>query len=113
MVEILKITDRREKVERFEELAQYIQVDEPKKSIVLSLLSDFVYYEKKINDLRQFPLYIVNKNNPLQQKKLPAFNMLKDYQAQKNDIAVKILRTLIGENIEEGLADKLEKLFNE
>ena len=39
--------------------------------------------------------------------------MLKDYQAQKNDTAVKILRTLSNENLEEGLADKLEKLFNE
>ena len=98
---------------RYEELSSLINVDEPKKSIVLSLLSDFVFYEEKIEELRKYPQYLVNPRNPLQQKKLPVHNMLKDYQAQKNDIAVKILRTLSNENLEEGLADKLEKLFNE
>lgn len=98
---------------RFEELSSYINVDEPKKSIVLSLLSDFVFYESKINELRKYPQYLINPNNPLQQKKLPAHNMLKDYQAQKNDIAVKILRTLVGEEIEESALIKALQQFND
>ena len=89
-------------MERYDELAAYIKdLDEPKKSIVLSLLSDFVFYESKIKELRKYPQYIVNPRNPLQQKKLPIHNMLKDYQAQKNDIATKISRMIDGETTEE------------
>ena len=59
------------------------------------------FLEEQINNLRDYPRYIVNPKNPTQQKKLPVHDMLKDYQAQKNDIATKILRTLDGETIEE------------
>lgn len=87
---------------RFEEIASHLEnVDESKKEFVLSLLSDFVFYEEKINELRKYPQYIINPNNPLQQKALPVHRILKDYQAQKNDIATKILRTLQGEVGEE------------
>lgn len=87
---------------RFEEISKHLDnVDESKKEFVLSLLSDFVFYEEKIKELRKYPQYIINPNNPLQQKTLPVHRILKDYQAQKNDIAVKILRTLQGEVGEE------------
>ena len=89
-------------MERFEELASHLQnVDESKREIILSLLVDFVFYEEKINELRKLPQYIINPNNPLQQKKLPVHSILKDYQAQKNDIATKILRSLVNEIGEE------------
>ncbi len=101
-------------MERYEELASHIKdLEEPKKSLVLSLLKDFVFYESKINELRKYPQYIVNPRNPLQQKKLPVHNMLKDYQAQKNDIAVKVLRTLQGEAVEESALMKALEQFNE
>lgn len=87
---------------RFEELASHLtNVDESKKEIILSLLSDFVFYENKIKELRSYPQYIINPKNPQQQKVLPVHRILKDYQAQKNDIATKILRTLQGEAVEE------------
>lgn len=87
---------------RYEELSSYIKdLEEPKKSIVLSLLSDFVFYENKINELRNYPQYIINPRNPQQQKTLPVHRIIKDFQAQKNDIAVKILRTLVNEQVEE------------
>ena len=87
---------------RFDELASHLEnLDESKKEIVLSLLSDFVFYEQKINELRDVPQYIINPKNPRQQKKLPIHDVMKNYQAQKNDIAVKILRTLQGEVPEE------------
>ena len=99
---------------RLEELASYIEnVDQSKKEIILSLLSDFVYYEEKIHDLREYPQYIINPNNPLQQKALPVHRILKDYQAQKNDIATKILRTLQGEVGEESALMKALGEFNE
>lgn len=101
-------------MERYEELASYINdLDEPKKSLVLSLLKDFVFYESKINELRKYPQYIINPQNTLQQKKLPVHNMLKDFQAQKNDIATKISRMLDGEVVEESALMKALEQFNE
>ena len=57
--------------------------------------------KKKIEELRKYPQYIVNPHNTLQQKKLPVHNMIKDFQAQKNDIATKISRMIDGEITEE------------
>lgn len=99
-------------MERFEELAAYIKCDEPKKSLILSLLSDFVFYEAKIEELRKYPQYVINPHNPLQQKKLPVHNMIKDYQAQKNDIATKISRMIDGETLEESALMKALSEFN-
>ena len=87
---------------RFEELASKIgTIDEAKKGLVLSLLSDFVFIEEQIDILREYPRYLINENNPKQQKKLPVHDMLKDLQAQKNDISTKILRAIDGETGEE------------
>ena len=98
---------------RYNELAENLKtVDETKKGFVLSLLSDFIFIEGQIEDLRKFPRYIINPANPKQQKKLPVHDMLKDYQAQKNDIAVKILRTLDGEIGEESALVKALKSIN-
>lgn len=99
---------------RYEELASHIEnIDDAKKGFILSLLSDFVFIEDQIKNLRKYPRYIINPNNPKQQKKLPVHDMLKDYQAQKNDIAVKILRTLDGENFEESPLLKALEKFND
>lgn len=87
---------------RYEELSKSLdKINESKKGILLSLLRDFCFLEEQIEKLRDYPRYIVNPKNTTQQKKLPVHDMLKDYQAQKNDIATKILRTLDGEAIEE------------
>lgn len=80
---------------RYEELASKLNdVKEPKKSFILSLLKDFVWLEEQIDVLRKYPRYQINPNNPTQQIKLEVHSMLKDYQAQKDDIATKILRSL-------------------
>ena len=87
---------------RYEELAASLDgIEAGKKGFILSLLSDFVFIEEQIEKLREYPRYVINPANPKQQKKLPVHDMLKDYQAQKNDIAVKILRTIGGEAGEE------------
>lgn len=97
---------------RYEELASHLEnVDESKKEIVLSLLSDFVFYEEKILELRKYPQYIINPKNPQLQKTLPVHKILKDYQAQKNDIATKILRTLVNEIGEESALAKALRDF--
>lgn len=98
---------------RFEELAKTVEgVDESKKALIHSLLKDFVFLEEQIDDLRNYPRYIINPKDPRQQKKLPVHDMLKDYQAQKNDITTKILRTLDNDPIDESPLIKALARFN-
>ena len=100
-------------MERYDELAAILQeVREPKKSFIMSLLKDFVWLEEQIEALRQYPRYIINPNNPREQRKLEVHNMLKDYQAQKDDIATKILRGLDDDVTEESpLAKALARFY--
>lgn len=87
---------------RYDELAAELGgVKEPKRSFILSLLKDFVWLEEQITELRQYPRYIISPYNPQNQIKLEVHNMIKDFQAQKNDIATKILRSLDSETTEE------------
>lgn len=69
---------------------------EPKKSILVNLFKDFLWLDEQINALRAFPRYLIDDDNPRNQKKLPVHDLIKDYQAQKDDIANKILRSLDG-----------------
>lgn len=93
---------------RYQELSETIKgLDESKKVFVLSLLKDFVFIEEQIEELRKYPRFKINPKNPEQQIKLPVHEMLKDFQAQKNDIVVKILRTLDNEKIDESPLLKL------
>lgn len=99
---------------RFDELKDILEdIKEPKKSFVLSLLKDFVWLEAEIEDLRKYPRYLIDPKNPKQQKKLEVHNMLKDFQAQKNDIATKILRSFDKETGQESALSKLLSEFND
>lgn len=99
---------------RYEELeSKLTEVKEPKRSFILSLLKDYVWLEEQIEALRKYPRYIVNPADPTQQKKLEVHNMLKDFQAQKNDIAVKILRSLDNDTMEESPLLKALAAFND
>lgn len=99
---------------RYDELAAKCEdIKEPKKSFILSLLKDYVWLELQIEELRKYPRYIINPANPKQQKKLEVHNMLKDYQAQKNDIAVKILRSFDNDEAGESLLLKALAKFND
>ena len=87
---------------RLDELTNVLNdVKEPKKSFILSLLKDFVWLEEQIDALREYPRYKINPNDPTKQIKLEVHNMIKDYQAQKDDIATKILRTLDNDKLGE------------
>ena len=99
---------------RYDELASKLNnVDEAKRGFILSLLKDFVFLEDQIEELRKYPRYIINKSDPRQQKKLPVHDLIKDYQAQKNDIATKILRSLDKEAGEESPLLKALARFND
>ena len=86
-------------------------IPEPKKGILMNLFKDFVWLDRQIEALRRFPRYLVDEKNPRNQKKLAVHDMLKDYQAQKNDIATKILRSLDGESEGESALAKALKEF--
>lgn len=99
---------------RYDELAAKLNnIDEAKQGFILSLLKDFCIIEQRIEELRKYPTYIINPSNPRQQKKLPVHEMLKDLQAQKNDIAVKILRSLDKEQTDESPLLKALARFND
>lgn len=99
---------------RYENLAKHLlDIDEKKKGIVLSLLSDFVCLEEQIERLRMYPRFIVDPDNPRRQKKLPMHDILKDLQAQKTDIAGKLLRILDGEVGEDSPLLKALSKYNE
>ncbi len=99
---------------RYEQLeSKLTEVKEPKRSFILSLLKDYVWLEEQIEELRQYPRYKINPKDPTQQIKLEVHNMLKDFQAQKNDIATKILRTLDPTMEEESPLLKALAKFNE
>lgn len=99
---------------RYEELeSKLTEVKEPKRSFILSLLKDYVWLEEQIEALRKYPRYKINPNDPTKQIKLEVHNMLKDYQAQKNDIAVKILRSFDTETMEESPLLKALAAFND
>lgn len=89
-------------MERYEELATVLKdLKEPKKSFVLSLLKDFVKLEADLDKLSTAQEYIINPDNPREQIILPIHKVIHDKQAQKNDIATKILRSLDTEITEE------------
>lgn len=104
-----------DKEKRFEELAAHLDgVDEAKKPLILSLLKDFVFLEEQIFELRKYPRYTINPKDPTKQIKLPVHDMLKDFQAQKNDITTKILRTLEnGENEDNPLMKALARFSDD
>lgn len=94
---------------RYDELAAVLtDIKEPKRSFVLSLLKDFVKLEADLEKLSTAQEYIINPNNPTEQVVLPIHKVIHDKQAQKNDIATKILRSLDNEVGEaEGIAKVL------
>lgn len=86
---------------RYDELADKLtEIKEPKRSFILSLLKDFVRLEEDIEKLSLYPEYKINPNNPMEQIVLPLHKVIHDKQAQKNDIATKILRSLVDEAVE-------------
>ena len=89
-------------MERYDELSEVLKdIQEPKRSFILSLLKDFVKLEQDLNALSSAQEYIINPNNPAEQVVLPIHKVIHDKQAQKNDIATKILRSLDNETTEE------------
>ena len=78
-----------------------------------SNLKDFVKLEADLNQLSTAQEYIINPNNPREQVVLPIHKVIHDKQAQKNDIATKILRSLDNEIAEDSPFIKAITAFEE
>lgn len=98
---------------RYDELAEVLKdIKEPKRSFILSLLKDFVKLEADLDKLSTAQEYIINPNDPTKQIILPIHKVIHNKQAQKNDIATKILRSLDNEVSEGSPLEKLLERFN-
>lgn len=88
---------------RKEELIQIVCKDGTGNEVMLlPLIEQTIFIEKKLSELEELPFYKVNPANPLQQKVLPAFKCYKELLQQYTNV-VKTLSHAMGqaENDEE------------
>lgn len=72
------------------------KIDESKKPFVLALIHDFVEIEARCKALEGVPTFEIDAKNPKRQRKLPAHDMLKEWQQRKTEVTRALLRELDG-----------------
>ena len=77
-------------------IAAFGEIEEAKKPFVLSLIRDFVEIEARCLALEALPTYEIDAKNPKRQRKLPAHDMLKEWQQRKTETTRALLRALDG-----------------
>ena len=80
------------KDERKQELLKVFEGADEQKDIVYPLIDEIVFLEEQLEDLRDLPMIIINKNNPSQQKPTTASRQYKDFLQQYNNC----IKTLAG-----------------
>lgn len=89
-----------EKVNKEERAAELIAVlgdiEGSKKPFVLSLIHDFVEIEARCAALEGLPTFEIDAKNPKRQRKLPAHDMLKEWQQRKTEVTRALLRAIEG-----------------
>lgn len=80
---------------RLEKLQKIFEnVDEDKREVIVPLLYDVIFIEKRLAELRKLPMIRVHKNNPARQETTPAGKQYKEYmQSYLN--ALKVLQTTL------------------
>lgn len=84
-------------MEREKELLKIFEDAGDTKNIVAPLISDMVFLEERLNDLKKLPFIRVNPKNPMQQKETPAAKLFNQQLAQYHGI-VKTLSLLLSRN---------------
>ena len=85
------------KSQREKELAEaFGEIEEAKKPFILSLIHDFAEIEARCNALEGLPTFEIDAKNPKRQRKLPAHDMLKEWQQRKTEVTRALLRELDG-----------------
>lgn len=81
---------------RFEELtALCAELDNAAKTTTAPLLSEIVFLEEQLTELKKYPFISVNPKNPAQQKPTPASKQYKEFLQQYNN-CIKILLGVLG-----------------
>lgn len=97
---------------RLEQLQEiFSSIDDDKKRVIEPLLSDVVYMEERLVELKKLPHIRVDKKNPQRQEATPAFRQWKDMQQQYLN-ALKVLMTALY-RVESDAADELMKKLSE
>lgn len=97
---------------RLEQLQEiFSSIDDDKKKVIEPLLSDVVYMEERLADLKALPHIRVDRKNPQRQEATPAFKQWKDMQQQYLN-ALKVLMTALY-RVESDAADELLKKLSE
>lgn len=97
---------------RLEQLQEiFSSIDDDKKQVIEPLLSDVVYMEERLADLKALPHIRVDRKNPQRQEATPAFKQWKDMQQQYLN-ALKVLMTALY-RVESDAADELMKKLSE
>lgn len=90
------------KKKRLEELITAIgTLPDNKKPYMLALIHDFVEIEARCAELEKLPTFEIDPKNPKRQRKLPAHDMLKEWQQRKTETTRAIMRGLEGGDQEE------------
>lgn len=97
---------------RLEQLQEiFSSIDDDKKQVIEPLLSDVVYMEERLAELKKLPHIRVDKNNPQRQEATAAFKQWKDMQQQYLN-ALKVLMTALY-RVESDAADELMRKLSE
>ena len=81
--------------------AIFENVDDGVKNVVVNLISEAVYLENRLDELKKLPFIAVNPNNPNQQKTTPAARLYKDLLQQYNAVIKTIVSALVKNEVEE------------
>lgn len=89
-----------------EELQAFFKnVDEDKRQFAFDTIDEYIFFEKKIEELKKYPLIEVSKKNPAMQRVTAAGKLIKDYSQVIDAKRGTLLRILNG--VENSAADDL------
>ena len=89
-----------------EELQAFFEnVDEANKQFAYDTIDEYVYFQKQIETLKQFPQIEVSRTNPAKQRLTPAAKLIKEYSQVLDAKRGTLLRILY--RVESTAADEL------
>lgn len=100
----MKASNRKEEFE-----ALFEGVDEKEKRLVDKLISECVWYESQMDELKKLPFISFNPKNTAQQKTTAAARLYKEYATSYMN-ALRILLNIL-RKVESSEADRLEDLL--
>ncbi|MCQ2388010.1 MAG: hypothetical protein MJ066_06185 [Clostridia bacterium] len=97
---------------KIEELQAFFKnVDKDKRQFAFDTIDEYVFFVKKLEELKEYPLIEVSNKKPAMQRVTAAGKLIKDYSQVIDAKRGTLLRILSG--IESTDADKLREMFKE